>query len=255
MLKIAAQLYTVREFLKTPEDIAAGLKKVKQLGYDAVQVSGVGPIGNQELKALADQEQLAICATHIGYPDFVNNLDEVIAKHQLWNCKYVGIGGLPQEYRTSKEGYQKFAKEFTEIGRKLDAAGLKFIYHNHEFEFVKFDGKTGLDILFEETDPSVFDFELDLHWVQAGGADPVEWIRKVAGRMKVVHLKDWAVTADRERRFAEVGEGNMNYPAILKACDEIGVEWGAVEQDQCYGRDPFESLSISLKNLNKLGYK
>jgi sugar phosphate isomerase/epimerase len=254
-LKIAAQLYTIREFLKTPEDIAVSLKKVKQMGYDAVQVSGVGPIDSKELKALADQEQLTICATHIGYADFTNNIDEVIAKHQLWNCKYVGIGGLPQEYRTSKEGYQKFAKEFSEIGRKLNDAGLKFIYHNHEFEFVKFDGKTGMDILFEESDPKVFDFEIDLHWVQAGGADPVEWIRKVGGRMKVVHLKDWAVTAERERRFAEVGEGNMNYPAILKACDEIGVEWGAVEQDQCYGRDPFESLAISLRNLNKLGYK
>jgi sugar phosphate isomerase/epimerase len=253
-LKIAAQLYTVRDFLKTPEDIAASLKKVKQIGYDSVQVSGVGPIDSKELKALADQEQLTICATHIPYSDF-DNIDEVIKKHQIWDCKYVGLGGLPPEYRTSKEGYSKFAKEFSEVGRKLHDAGLKFIYHNHEFEFVKFDGRTGMDILFEESDPDVFDFELDLHWVQAGGADPVEWIRKVDGRMKVVHLKDWAVTADRERRFAEVGEGNMNYPAILKACDAAGVEWGAVEQDQCYGNDPFDSLAISLRNLHKLGYK
>jgi sugar phosphate isomerase/epimerase len=253
-LKIAAQLYTLREFLKTPEDIAATLKRVKQMGYDSVQVSGVGPIDSIELKALADQEQLTICATHIGYPEFAN-IDEVIKKHQIWDCKYVGLGGLPPEYRTSKEGYAAFAKEFSEIGRKLQAAGLKFIYHNHEFEFVKFDGRTGMDILFEESDPEVFDFELDVHWVQAGGADPVEWIRKVDGRMKVVHLKDWAVTSDRERRFAEVGEGNMNFPAILKACDDIGVEWGAVEQDQCYGSNPFDSLAISLRNLHNLGYK
>jgi sugar phosphate isomerase/epimerase len=253
-MQIAAQLYTLREFLKTPEDIAATLKKVKQIGYNAVQVSGVGPIDNQALKALADQEKLTICATHIPYSDLTDKLDEVIAKHQLWNCKYVGLGGLPQEYRTSREGYATFAKQASDIGRRLKDAGLTFIYHNHDFEFAKFDGKTGMDILFEESDPSAFDFELDVHWVQAGGADPADWIRKVDGRMKVVHLKDMVVTSARESRFAEVGEGNMNFTRILQACQDIGVEWGAVEQDQCYGRDPFESLTISLRNLQGMGF-
>ncbi|WP_028549760.1 sugar phosphate isomerase/epimerase family protein [Paenibacillus sp. UNC451MF] len=252
-MKIAAQLYTLREFLKTPEDIAETLKKVKQIGYNAVQVSGVGPIDNEALKELADREQLTICATHIGYPDLLNNLDSVIQKHKTWGCQYVGLGGLPQEYRTSGEGYAAFAKQASKIGRKLKDAGLTFIYHNHSFEFAKFDGKTGMDILFEESDPTAFDFELDVYWVQAGGADPVEWIRKVNGRMKVVHLKDMAVTGDREQRFAEVGEGNMNFKRILEACNEIGVEWGAVEQDQCYGRNPFESLAISFNNLQKTG--
>ncbi|NOU95531.1 TIM barrel protein [Paenibacillus sp. LMG 31456] len=252
-MKIAAQLYTVRDFLKTPENIAESLKKVKQIGYDAVQVSGVGPIGNQELKDLADGEQLTICATHIPYQDLTERLDEVIQKHQLWGCKYVGLGGMPNEYRDSKEGYISFAKQASEIGRKLDAAGLKFIYHNHNFEFAKFDGKTGMEILLEESDPSAFDFELDVYWVQAGGGDAVEWVRKFDGRMKVVHLKDMAVTANREQLFAEVGEGNMNFPAILNACREIGVEWAAVEQDQSYGRDPFECLATSFNNLKKLG--
>ncbi|WP_245856145.1 sugar phosphate isomerase/epimerase family protein [Paenibacillus rigui] len=253
-MQIAAQLYTLREHLKTPEDIAATLKKVKQIGYNAVQVSGVGPIDNQALKDLADQEQLTICATHIPFSDLTDKLDEVIAKHQLWGCKYVGLGGLPQEYRASREGYSSFAKLATDIGRKLKEAGLTFIYHNHDFEFVKFDGKTGMDILLEETDPSTVDFELDVYWVQAGGADPAEWIRKVEGRMKVVHLKDMIVTGPREPRFAEVGEGNMNFTRILEACEDIGVEWAAVEQDQTYERDPFESLAISLRNLQSRGF-
>ncbi|TDF93164.1 sugar phosphate isomerase/epimerase family protein [Paenibacillus piri] len=252
-MKIAAQLYTLREFLKTPEGIAESLKKVKQIGYEAVQVSGVGPIGDQELKELADREQLTICATHIPYPDLTDRLDDVIKKHQLWGCKYVGLGGMPNEYRTSKEGYIEFAKKASEIGRKLDAAGLKFIYHNHNFEYAKFDGKTGMEILLEQSDASAFDFELDVYWVQAGGGDAVEWIKKFDGRMKVVHLKDMAVTPEREQRFAEVGEGNMNFPAILNACREIGAEWGAVEQDQSYGRDPFECLATSFNNLKKLG--
>lgn len=251
-MKAAAQLYTLREFLKTPEDIAKSLKKVKQIGYNAVQVSAIGEIGDQELKDIADREGLAICATHIPYPDFTNNLDAVIEKHKTWGCKYVGLGGLPQEFRTSAEGYSTFAKEASEIGRKLKDAGLKFIYHNHNFEFAKFDGKSGLEILLEESDPEAFDFELDVYWVQAGGADPIEWIRKVAGRMKVVHLKDMIVTPEREQLFAEVGEGNMNIPGILEACKETGVEWAPVEQDQCYDRDPFDSLEISYQNLKKM---
>lgn len=252
-MRLAAQLYTLRDYLKTPEDIASTLKKVKEIGYNAVQVSGVGPIDSAQLKELADNEGLVICATHIGYPDLTERIDEVIAKHQLWDCKYVGLGGLPQDYRSSGEGYATFAAKATEIGTKLKAAGQTFIYHNHEFEFAKYDGKTGLDILIEQTDPDAVHFELDVFWVQAGGGDPADWIRKVNGRMKVVHLKDMIVTQDRERQFAAVGEGNMNFRRILDACNEIGVEWGAVEQDSCYGRDPFDCLASSFRYLRSLG--
>lgn len=250
---IAAQLYTLRDFLKTEEDIAASLQKVKDIGYNAVQVSGLGPIGNEALKAITDRIGLHICATHIPFANIADKLDEVIAQHKLWNCKYVGIGGLPNEYRTSAEGYSTFAKIASEAARKLKAAGLQFIYHNHAFEFAKYDGKAGMEILFDESDSDAFGFELDVHWVHAGGADAVDWIRKVNGRMQVVHLKDFVVSPASERKFAEIGEGNMNFRAILQACEETGVEFGAVEQDNCYGRDPFESLAISARNLKALG--
>ncbi|UKS29331.1 sugar phosphate isomerase/epimerase [Paenibacillus sp. HWE-109] len=254
-MRIAAQLYTLRDFLGTHQDIGNSLKKVKQMGYRAIQASGVGPIDDAEFKALADQEGLTICATHIGYNDLLNDMDSVIAKHQAWDCKYVGLGGLPEKFRENSQGYAAFAKQASEFGRQLKSAGLTFIYHNHDFEFSKYDGKTGMQILFEESDPDAVDFELDVYWVQAGGADPIEWIRKMDGRMKVVHFKDMIVTADRKQRFSEVGEGNMNFKGILQACEEIGVEWAAVEQDDCYDRNPFESLEISFTNLAKLGAK
>lgn len=252
-MKLAAQLYTLREFLKTPEDINETFKKVKQIGYNAIQVSGVGPIGVQELRDIADANGLTICVTHIPHADLFNNLDAVIQKHKAWNCQYVGMGAMPAEYRASAQTYAQFAKDASEIGRKLKDAGLTFVYHNHNFEFARYDGKSGMEILLQESDPETFQFELDVHWVQAGGADPVEWIRKVKGRMDVIHLKDMVVTNDKEVRFAEVGEGNMNFPAILEACRETGVKWAPVEQDNCYGRNPFESLTISLNNLKKLG--
>jgi sugar phosphate isomerase/epimerase len=252
-MKMAAQLYTLREYLKTPEQIEATFGKVKAIGYDAVQVSGLGPIDPKQWKQMTDRIGLTICATHIGYADLTERPDEVIETHRLWECKYVGLGSMPQEFRTGKEGYVRFAAKANEIGRRLSDAGLKFIYHNHNFEFAKFDGKTGMDILLEETDPEAVGFELDVYWAQAGGADPADWIRKLNGRMKVVHWKDMTVTSDREQRFAAVGEGNMNFRRILDACKEIGVEWGAVEQDQCYEQDAFDCLRTSYQNLRKLG--
>ncbi|WP_246315318.1 sugar phosphate isomerase/epimerase family protein [Paenibacillus foliorum] len=113
-MKIAAQLYTVRDYLKTPEDMAETLRKVKAIGYNAIQASGMGPVGDREFKEMADREGLTICATHIPYADLTNNLDAVIERHLIWGCKYVGLGGMPNEYRTSKEGYVKFAKEALE---------------------------------------------------------------------------------------------------------------------------------------------
>ena len=254
-MRIAAQLYTLRDYMKTPESVEQSLRKVKAIGYNAVQASGAIAVSDEEFKRLADEIGLTICATHIPYDDLLNRMDAVIAKHKLWDCKYVGLGSLPGDYRTDKSGYERFAKQASEFGRALRAAGLTFIYHNHDFEFAKYEDTTGMNILFEKTDPQAVDFELDVYWVQAGGADPIEWIRKAKGRMKVVHLKDMALTHDREQRFSAVGEGNMNFKGILEACEEIGVEWGAVEQDQCYGRDPFECLEISFQNLMRMGAK
>jgi len=250
-MKIAAQLYTLREFLKTPEDIDKTLKKVKKIGYDAVQVSGMGPIDPQDLKTIVDREDLTICATHIGFDRLRNELESVISDHKLWDCKYVGLGAMPEEYRKDEESFIKFTKEASKIADKLQENGLQFVYHNHNFEFIKFGVKTGMDILFENTDPQSFDFEIDTYWVQAGGADPAQWITKVAGRMDVVHFKDMAVDG-WETIMAEVGEGNLNWDRIIQACEDIGVEWACVEQDVCQ-RDPFESLAISLKNLRGMG--
>jgi len=248
-MTIAAQLYTLRDFTRTPEDIEDTLKKVKKIGFNAVQVSGIGPIEPERLKGICDDLGLAICATHTPYERLKNDTEAVIREHKLWNCKYVGLGAMPKEFERSKEGFLAFAKECNEIAKRIYESGLKFAYHNHNFEFEKFDGITGMEILINETDPQAFGFIIDTYWVQAGGANPVDWIRKVEGRMGVVHLKDMAVIKGQQA-FAEIGEGNLDWPSIIKACRETGVEWYAVEQDICL-RDPFESLKISLEYLMK----
>ena len=252
---LAAQLYTVREFTKTPEGVAASLKKVSEIGYKAVQISAFGPIDPQEVKRLLDENDLICCITHIGYDRLKNDLPAVIDEHNLWGCKHVAIGSMPGPFREDGvAGVRQFAAEANEIGRRLHEAGLTFSYHNHSFEFARAgEGKkTIMDILFDETDPRYVQAELDTYWVQHGGADPAAWIRKLKNRMPVVHVKDMTIELPRTQIMAEVGEGNLNWPEILAACREAGVEWYAVEQDICQ-RDPFESLAISYKNLREMG--
>ena len=248
--QLAAQLYTVRDFTNTPAEIATTMKKVKQLGYDAVQCSALGAIDAHELKRIVDGEGLTICATHTDYERMRDEPQAVIDEHNLWGCKHAAIGGLPQEYR-SAEGYARFAKEASEVAKRLAEGGLTFSYHNHSFELERFNGRTGLEILYQDSDPQYFNSELDTYWIQHGGGDPAAWIRKLKGRADIIHLKDMAMDG-RTQLFAEVGEGNLNWHAILDACKEASVEWYIVEQDTCQ-RDPFESLGISLRNLKEMG--
>lgn len=247
---IAAQLYTLRDFLKTPEDIATSLAKVAKLGYRSVQLSALGPIDTKELKKILDGEGLSVCANHISFEELRDQLDAVVADQQILGCKYVAIGGIPAAYRNA-EGYHKFAKEASEVGRRMLERGLVFGYHNHSFELEKFDGVTALETLYAESDPEAFTAEIDTYWIQHGGGDPASWIRRVKGRSPVVHFKDMAVVGGKPV-MAEVGEGNLNWPDIIAACKEAGVEWYIIEQDHCL-RDPFESLGISLKNLQGMG--
>lgn len=249
---IAAQLYTLRDFTKTPEDLDKTFKKVKEIGYNAVQVSCIGPIDDQFVKDTADKYGLTICATHIKFDRLKTDMDNVIKQHKLWNCKYVGIGSMPGEYRKDAESFKKFAKEASKYGKVLLDNGLQLIYHNHAFEFQKFNGKTGMDILLEECDPKSFSFELDTYWIQTGGANPVDYIRKMKNYIHVIHLKDMVGGPDSKSVMAEIGEGNLDWNEIMKACNDANVEWCAVEQDICQ-RSPFESLAISQKYLQSIG--
>lgn len=248
---IAAQLYTVREFTQTPEGIRETLRKISEIGYKSVQLSALGPIDVKELKAILDKYELSVCATHVGYESLKNDLSKVLEEHKILECKYIAIGSLPETYRT-EEGYAKFAKEASEVGKRMYDKGFVFGYHNHSFELERFSsGKTGLEILYEESDSRYFAAEIDIYWIQHGGGDPCFWIEKLAGRIPLVHLKDMGIK-DGKQIMAEVGEGNLNWKRILDTCKNSGVEWYIVEQDICQ-RDPFESLKISLQNLNRMG--
>ncbi|OGV63432.1 MAG: hypothetical protein A3K19_30715 [Lentisphaerae bacterium RIFOXYB12_FULL_65_16] len=254
---VAAQMYTVRDFCKVPKDIVESCKKVAKIGYKAIQTSGMGtvePMPAADLRKVCDSEGLTICATHISFDLMRDNPAQVIEDHHALGCKWAGIGGAPRQYQENEQTWVKFAKEASEVAAKLSEGGIGFVYHNHSHEFARHGKRTVMQILFEESDPKYFMFEPDTYWVAHGGGSPVAWIRKLAGRCPVVHLKDFAIKPDRAQFYTEIGEGNLDWPGILQACEECGTRWMPVEQDTCPG-DPFNSLKISYENLKRWGYR
>lgn len=249
-IKIAAQLYTVRNFCKNDADIAVTLKKISEIGYREVQVSGVTPSSWKELKNMCDANGLEIIVTHQGFDDFAYKLDDLIKRHHEMDCKYAGIGSMPRVYPRTAEGFKAFAQISSLWADKLAQEGIKFVYHNHSFEMVRCGDKTGLQIYYENSCGNV-QGEIDTFWVAAGGGDPAQYIRMLKGRCDLLHFKDYAVDENDARIMCEIGEGNLNWREILKACGEVNVKWGIVEQDTCR-RCPFESLKISYDNLMKM---
>ncbi|MFQ5810482.1 MAG: sugar phosphate isomerase/epimerase family protein [Armatimonadota bacterium] len=249
---VGAQMYTVRDFCKTLPDIEESCKKVAEIGYTSVQISGFGPADPKDVARIMEDCGLTVASTHTAWPRFREDLDGVIEEHKLYKCAHPAVGGVPPHYR-SLDGLKQLLDELAPIAEGLAAEGMDFSYHNHNQELVKCGDRTWLAMLYEDGSPDVVKAEIDTYWIQAGGGDPAEWVRKCAGREPLLHLKDMCMTAEREQRFAEVGEGNLNWPAIMEAAEAGGVEYYLVEQDQCYDRDPFESLAISYRNLAAMG--
>ena len=253
--KIAVTLYNLNKYCQTVEGLDESLEKVKNIGYEAVQVSGIGAdITPEQVKELLEKYQLYCCATHEGLPNLRDNFESVVAKLKLWECDFTALGHPGNDF-WSREGVITLANELDEIGAKFKNEGLKLGYHNHNCEFAKYTDKTFLEEIYDRTNPEHLYAELDVHWVTRGGGSPVSWIYKVAGRMPVIHFKD-LVVVDNKPVFCEIGEGNLDWPGIIKACEETNVRWYSIEQDAPFGdRDIFESIAISFNNLKAMGVK
>lgn len=248
-MKIGAQLFTVKKFTQTPKDIAETFEKLSKIGFDTIQVSGICPMDPKELKDMAESNNLEIALTHTSSEDMLTNVEKTIEFHQILGCKNIGLGSMPKTCnRYSEDDVRKFISEYGASAAKMAEAGFKFHYHNHAFEFQRFGSKTGWDIIAEETDPKIWNYTIDTYWLQYGGKDPAKVMRSLAGRIEMVHLKDFAIV-ENEIKMAEVMEGNLDFDSILKACEDIDAKYALIEQDDCYGADPFKCLETSFTNL------
>jgi sugar phosphate isomerase/epimerase len=235
--QIACQLFTLRDYTKTPADIAKTLTRVKKIGYDAVQVSALGPVDPKELASILKNEGLTCCATHVGFDMMRDDTQQVIDNHKLWGCQYTAIGGFGSGPTTKAQWYQ-FIKDYAALSKEFAGSGVELGYHNHSHELAKLDGKTIMDHLIEKLPREVW-IEIDVYWITHGGGDPAQWIGKAGGRVPCLHLKDLGISDDRKQVMCEVGEGNLNFPAIIEAARKAGTRWFIIEQDNCYDRDPF----------------
>jgi sugar phosphate isomerase/epimerase len=242
---VALQPYTVRDELA--RDYLGTLSRIAEIGYQGVEL-GPPPAGVSidALKQHLERIGLRVIGAHAPLQQLTDELDALVAY-----LREVGGSYLALSHRFgSRQDVLEAARQFNQIGGRCRERGVQFLYHNHNWEFTRFDGEYAYDILLGATDPELVKMELDTYWVQRGGADPVAYLRRLHGRCPLLHVKDMEPGA--EQFFAEVGEGVLDWGAILKEAEAAGTEWLVVEQDRCR-RPALESIAISYRNLQAMG--
>lgn len=248
-MKIGAQFYTVRDYCKDLDSFAETLKRVADIGYETVQISGTCAYDPTWLKHELDKNGLKCVLTHIDRERLIAEAAKVAAEHEIFGCKYVGVGCFTHSGKEN-ECYSDFVRLFKPVSEQIKAQGKYFMYHNHDQEFKKEDGKLIIERLAEDFAADEMGFTLDTFWVQAGGGDPAQWIEKLSGRVPCIHLKDYSYG----RKMAVVGEGNINFDRVFEKAEAAGTEYMLVEQDDCNGEDPMDCLKRSYDYLRSLGF-
>ena len=248
-MEIGAQFYTVRESCQTLEGFAETLKRVADIGYKYVQISGTCPYEAQWLKEQLAQNGLRCVLTHIPVPRLTGGTEQVVHDHEVFGCDHIGLGYYsfnPEQGDT----YDRFVETYAPVARKISSLGKTFMYHNHDGEFRRLsDGRIVMEHLMEDFPADQMGFTVDTYWVQAGGGDPAQWLERLSGRIPCIHLKDFAYG----RQMAVVGEGNINFDRVFEKAEAGGTRYMLVEQDNCNGEDPIECLRRSYQFLRSRG--
>jgi sugar phosphate isomerase/epimerase len=241
---IAIQLYTVRTIASN--DMLGTLRKLSEVGYKAVEFAGYGNSTPAEIRPVLDEVGIRAISAHVPVTDFENRLDGVIEDLTTLGCEHAVVPWLPPERRTMAV-FQELVPKFNTWAARCKEAGLRFGYHNHDFEFNKLNGQTIWDFLVSGTDPSLVNFQVDVGWVQYTGTDPVETINNLKGRVPLLHVKE--LSGDENLPDPPFGEGVINWPPVFAAARAAGTEWYIVEQDK--PNDPITDAATSLRNLEK----
>ncbi len=266
---VAIQLYSVRDAVA--EDMYGTLKALKEIGYDGVEFAGLFDHSPEEIKEMCAELGLVPISAHVPYADMVKDPEEVLRDYAKIGCRYVAVPYLVEEDRPGTPGFAAVIENVKKIGAAAQTLGMQLLYHNHDFEFLKIDGKYALDILYDSVSPEHLATELDTCWVNVGGENPADYIIKYTGRAPVVHLKDFEgeksanmyalIGIDSEGdskpstfEFRPVGSGKQTFPAILEAAEKAGSSWVVVEQDEpSMGLSPMECAAKSRAYLKTIG--
>lgn len=244
---IAVQMYTLRHV----DSLDAQLKIVHDAGVRAVETVGTQNVSADELKRLLDKYSIRVVSSHVPLAALRAGIDDAVAFNQAIGNTVLVVPYLTEQERpTDAAGWTALGRELGDIATQVQARGMTLAYHNHDFELVDFDGKTGLDLLFEAAGPGLRT-ELDLAWVARAGLDPAATLDRFRGRLFAVHAKDNAAEgqAQDEGGFAALGQGVLDWAAILPAAVDAGVQWFIVEHDQ--PRDPAAVVKAGADYLDR----
>ena len=267
-LPVGLQLYTVRDDMA--KDFKGTLQKVKELGYDGVELAGLYDQTPEQVKAMCAEIGLNPISAHVPLQEMLEDIDKVIADYKAVGCKYIVVPYVTEERRPGGELFKQMVEEIRGIGEKCKAAGLVLLYHNHDFEFAKTEtGEFGLDYLYANVPADLLQTELDQCWVKYAGQDPVAYLQKYSGRSPVVHLKDFYTSGEQKEdpyaliglnegekkentafEFRPLGYGVQDVFSIIEASKKAGSKWLIVEQDQpSMGKTPMECAAMSMDYL------
>lgn len=266
---VAVQVYSVRDDAKA--DLRGTLEKIKKMGYDGVEFAGIYGNSPAEIKAMCAEIGLVPISAHVPYLDMLADPKGVLSKYAEIGVKFVAVPYLTPEYRPGTDAFPEVVKNVEMLGKVAKELGIQLLYHNHDFEFAKIDGKYALDVLYDTVPAEYLQTELDVCWVNVGGEVPADYIRKYSGRCPVVHLKDFYGEKDENMyeligintpapkkpgnfEFRPVGSGLNDFPAILEAAKDAGATWVIVEQDKpSMGLTPMECIEKSRNYLKSIG--
>lgn len=261
---LALQLYTIRDFLKTKEDVPVSLKKVSDTGFKYIELAGYADgkfYGYEpaEFKKLVNDLGMEILSSHTQVEAqgiTLENAKKMAEDHAKLKVKYCLQPWVVEEARKTIASYQKMAADWNKVGGIMKENGIQFGYHNHNFEFDTVDGKVPyIDVFMKELDKDLVTMELDLFWTTKAGINPVDLFKKYPGRFQLFHMKDMYThekpfyTTVGVKDFAPVGEGVINFREILASRELAGNKYLVVEQDQSRDKDPFGDIKKSVTNL------
>jgi sugar phosphate isomerase/epimerase len=244
--RIALQLYTLRE--QANEDFVAMLTEVADAGYEAVEFAGYGGLSAAALRKVIDDLGLRAVSSHVGFRRFESEPAVVIDELKILGCDYAIVPGIPKESR-GLDALPYLTGRFNAWGEACKAAGLRFGYHNHGWELEPLDGSTMFDRLAAGTDPALVDLQIDIYWALVAGADPVDLIRRNAGRVPTLHAKELANGADG--KDTTIGDGVTDWPGVMAAATAAGSEWFIVEQEDD-SANAYRDIRRSLQNLRRI---
>ena len=253
-MELGINLFSVRNLIKEEKDFLQTANDLKEMGYSYLQYSGA-PYDVDKIKRVSEQTGMPICLTHMPFDRIVNQTDELMEEHEKFGCKYIGLGAMEVAKITDEKECKKMIAQLNTAGEKLLKNGFKFFYHHHQFEFYKYGNQTIFDYMIENA--PYINFTVDTYWMQYGGVDILSTLDKLNGRINCVHLKDYKQKYDKETNtfaptFCPLGEGVLDFKAIVNKMKTLGVEYYLVEQDNAPDfADTLGQVKISVDYIKK----